>query len=608
MNILRHSLLSVALGLLGATLALFASTAFSSDEVLRVEGAPVTSAKAEAVVAWRAASNVSNATAVTFMPLPATALKALQEENAPDANGYLQAYPIKIGVNRNADTEIADTPAALNWQSNGNGYVAQWAITSPEAKELRVSLRIRALPDNAELRFSGSAEPDRIIGVVSGQEVKALLSDSHVYWTPVTEGETQNIEIYLPSSVSPSDVNIRLGGASHIFTSAQDGLSTAQVIQASLSCEVDVACKFSSLGTGFQNASKAVARTVVTDAVYSYGCTGTLLNSSDNSQIAYFWSAAHCAVSSAGASAQSLMNTLNTFWFDEASSCGGSQKNSNYTTRTGGAQILHNQISTDTLLLRLNDSVPANAYFAGWDSNRFTSGAMIGIHHPSRDVKKVSAGKGEGKTCDAVFSRYFNNIDNANLTLVSWSEGLVESASSGSGVFTLSNGAYYLRGGLSSGAAGASCSDVGRSYITSNNVFCYSSISLVYNSIKQWLDPATTPPSSNYGPTRQYTGQWMKADESGWGLTVLLNFPTNSRYIFVPWYTYDSSGKAFWYIFEGADGWVANDKVTLDVYRLTGPAWGVLPFNSNNVVKTKAGTATLTFTSATAATFTYTVD
>ncbi|MCL2872500.1 MAG: hypothetical protein FWF41_05935, partial [Betaproteobacteria bacterium] len=531
---------------------------------------------------------------------PATTLKAVQEENSESSGKTLQTKRLKIGVNRNADTEINGDVSSLNWQNNGNGYVAQWAITSPAAHGMRVGLQIRALPDNAELRFSGSAEPDRIIGVVSGQEVKALLSDGQVYWTPITEGETQNIEIYLPSSVNPSDVKIRLSGASHLFTSAQDAFSAAAVVKASQSCEVDVACKFSSLGTAFQNTAKAVAKMVYQSGGSSYMCSGTLLNNSSGSQAPYFWAAAHCINTQASA------NTLSTQWFYEMSSCNGYQLNSNYRQLSGGAKLLFTQASTDATLLLLNDAAPSGAYLAGWDaSSFFSSGAMIGVHHPAGDYKKVSTGKGEGATCNTLFSSSDGNANLSYLSLVSWSEGSTEGGSSGSGLFTLSNGAYYLRGGLMGGAA--SCSYTGMS-ADSGNADCYSSISLVYNSIKQWLDPATTPPSSNYGPTRQYTGQWMKADESGWGLTVLLNFPTNSRYIFVPWYTYDSSGKAFWYIFEGADGWVANDKVTLDVYRLTGPAWGVLPFNGNNVVKTKAGTATLTFTSATAATFTYTVD
>ena len=602
MNLFRHPFHSAALGLFGAALTLFASTAFSSDDALRVEGAPVLSTKAEAVVSWRA-PNVGNATAVAFMPLPAAALKSLQEENAPDANGR-RTKALKIGVARNADTEINGDAPALNWQSNGDGHVARWAITSPDAKAVRVGLRIRALPDSAELRFSGSAAPDRIIGVVSGQEIKALLDDSHVYWTPMTEGETQNIEIYLPSSVNPSDVKIRLSGASHLFTSALEGFNTTAVTKAlSESCEVDVACKFSSLGTAFQNTSKAVARMSYMKNGASYLCTGTLLNDKANSQKPYFWTAAHCI------STQTVASTLNTYWFYEFSGC--SQGSANYRQLSGGAQLLYTNTSKDTTFLLLNNSAPDGAYLAGWDaSSRFSSGALIGIHHPAGDYKKVSIGNGPGRTCDSVFQPS-PPLDDSSLTVVSWTEGTTEGGSSGSGLFTLSNGSYYLRGGLQGGAA--DCSNSGRS-INNGNADCYSSIALVYDSIKQWLDPAITPPpANNYGPTRDYTGQWVKLnssnaiDENAWGLTVLVNIPRAPRYLFATWYTYDSNGKAAWYVFQG-DSWSANDVITLDVYRYTGSPWGVFPYNNNLVNPTKAGTATFRFSSATAGTFTYNVD
>ncbi|MDR2243834.1 MAG: carbohydrate-binding domain-containing protein [Burkholderiales bacterium] len=109
------------------------------------------------------------------------------------------------------------------------------------------------------------------------------------------------------------------------------------------------------------------------------------------------------------------------------------------------------------------------------------------------------------------------------------------------------------------------------------------------------------------GPTREYTGQWHKVDEDAWGLSVLQNFPGQPRYIFVPWFTYDRSGNAAWYIFQG-DDWSGVDTISADVYRYTGPTWGVTPYDNDRVTNTKVGTAKLTFTSATTARFEYDVD
>ncbi|MDR0770491.1 MAG: hypothetical protein LBE75_04760 [Burkholderiales bacterium] len=587
--------------------ALFAPLAFATG-ILRVEGAPVISTKAEPMAVWRSAPSTGHTTVITFAPLPTAALKALQEENEPDSSGRLQAKALKIGVTRNADTEIDDaTLFALNWQNIGGGHTARLAVTSPNALGIRVALQLRALPDSAELRFSGSGAPERIIGVISGQEANALRDDNKIYWTPVTEGETQNIEIFLPSSIKTEDVKVRLKAASHLFTSAQNGFNTDLVTKAvSLPCNIDVSCKHNALGTAFQNTAKAVARMVYSDFIFTYTCTGTLLKSADNSQTPYFWSAAHCMDSAIGASPQSLANTLNTYWFEEAASCNSIQPNPGYQLLAGGAQILHNKTATDTLLLRLNNPPPAGAFFSGWDATFFSSGAMIGVHHPRGDYKKVSIGKGEGKTCDTIFSDPIVNM--ASFTLVGVSEGIFESGSSGSGLFTLSNDAYYLRGGLLGGSPYMSCSSPGLpvSY-ASGNASCYSSLSLVYDEIKQYLgNPGTDPTPPVFGPTREYTGPWYNPSEDNWGLTVLMNF-TNSRYIFVPWYTYDSSGKASWYIFQG-DVWSANDTFSADVYRYSGSPWGVMPYNNSRVSFNKVGTAKLTFTSATKAQFEYNVE
>jgi hypothetical protein len=118
-------------------------------------------------------------------------------------------------------------------------------------------------------------------------------------------------------------------------------------------------------------------------------------------------------------------------------------------------------------------------------------------------------------------------------------------------------------------------------------------------------DPPQEPPRA--GPTHQYSGQWIKDDENAWGLSVLMNFPSNSRYLFVPWYTYDSSGEASWYVFQG-DNWTANDTITAEVRRYAGSPWGIMPYDNRAVSYTVAGTATLTFTSATSARFQYSVE
>ncbi|MGL6290625.1 MAG: hypothetical protein ACRC2H_08080, partial [Silanimonas sp.] len=84
----------------------------------------------------------------------------------------------------------------------------------------------------------------------------------------------------------------------------------------------------------------------------------------------------------------------------------------------------------------------------------------------------------------------------------------------------------------------------------------------------------------------------------GWGLTVF-NFPGQ---MFALFFVYDSQGRPQWYRFQGA--WTGTDVVTANLDRATGPAWSAT-FNPNAVSYATIGTATMTFTSATAATLTF---
>jgi|GEM_PF-1115338 len=487
---------------------------------IRVEGVPVVSTKDREVVSWRSAPKAENTTAFAFKPLSAPAAKAFYEKEAQEMHGN-PFKPIKIGTGRDAEAECAlgcESAQSLNWQSTGDGHTARLTITSPKAQGMRVGLQLNALPDHAELRFSGSGSPKRILGVVRGKEAKAVRAKNNVYWTPVTDGETQNIEIYLPSASKTEEVEIRLDGASHLFGSAQERFRAASAMSAledyiehvlegrlgtSLPCNVDLACKAEVLDAAFQNASKSVALMLFTDPVArvtSVGCSGTLVNDAISSQTPYFWSAAHCFSNDnvPPAAVQEIANNLNTFWFYEAAQCNqppASVADIPFEQLVGGAEVLHNSIVTNTSLIRLYDTPPSGALFSGFDSTRFLSGAFMGIHHPQVELKKVSTGNGEGRTCDTHFSGSDPStpeMDLTTLTLVSFSEGLVEAGSSGSGLFTLSDGLYFLRGGLS-GAAPITCADIGHPVDSGDNAACYSSLHMVWDELKQWLDPAVAP-------------------------------------------------------------------------------------------------------------------
>ncbi len=107
---------------------------------------------------------------------------------------------------------------------------------------------------------------------------------------------------------------------------------------------------------------------------------------------------------------------------------------------------------------------------------------------------------------------------------------------------------------------------------------------------------ATPPAATNY------QGLWYKApaeSESGWGI----NFAHQSDIIFATWFTYDSAGKAWWLTMTATK--TAEGVYSGQLMRTNGA-----PFSAfvPPVTATAVGTGTLTFSSATAGTFSYTVN
>ncbi|MFZ2754334.1 MAG: S8 family peptidase [Lysobacteraceae bacterium] len=104
------------------------------------------------------------------------------------------------------------------------------------------------------------------------------------------------------------------------------------------------------------------------------------------------------------------------------------------------------------------------------------------------------------------------------------------------------------------------------------------------------------------GPTAAHTGPWYNPAESGWGLTWF-EYPNNG--FFGLMFVYGSTGRADWYEFAGS--WTATDVHSGDMRQNNGPAFGQT-FDPALVTKTVVGNYTLTFSSATTATLTVTIN
>lgn len=553
---------------------------------VRVKGEPVKAvAKTAAPLAWRS-NNFPNAS-VSRLDLKALApesIAKLQRNNADKS----KAKPLQIGIGRSVASDTLQPMSELKWQLLANGAkVSRLAITSPDAFGLRVGIRTAGLAAGSELRFSGSDAPNQVIAVATGEETKRLVDARNSYWTPGTDGETQTIEIYLPKGVLAAPVRVEVTGVSHLLTNAKENF-ILQKGAAEQTCMFNVICRANELGTNFVNAENSVARITFVDTGGTFLCTGSLLaDTVTATQVPYFFTADHCIGN------QTLASTLNFYWNYETTTCGTSSTTAALPApQTGGATYLYSDPDTsststpngtDTSLVRINSTPPAGTFMAGWDSATLGNNvAIYGIHHPEGFPKKISQG--------------IKETQDAKQHQVGWSAGSTLGGSSGSGLFTIgSDGGWDLRGGLYGGSA--SCANSGAPSTSGNDDF-YSRLDVSFPSIQQYLAPA-----AGNGPSVNHTGPWYNPSESGWGLTWFDGYPNNG--FFGLMFIYTSTGTPDWYEFAGS--WTATDVHSGTVRQNTGPAFGT-SFNPGLVNKAPVGTYTLTFTSATTATFTFTIN
>lgn len=391
--------------------------------------------------------------------------------------------PTQIGIARRADVEsLRMLPHRLRWvRVARGGAVARIEVRSPDALALRTGLRVDRLDDRVELRFAGSDDPGRVVAMLRGAEINRLLDARRMFWTPSTDGDAQIIEVYRPSGVRATGVRLGAPLLSHLLANSRNDFRLVEKIGESGSCNVDTACRVQELGQRFVNAKNAVAHMQFVLDGDTYICSGTLLNDTRvGTQVPYFYGANHCFAEGSGApepsQMQAVANTLNTFWNYEATSC-NSGVSAPTTQLSGGAMYLYSNQNTDGMLLRLNNAAPAGAYFSGWNSATLpASSAVLAIHHPAGDAKKVSSGQ--------------HLSSDAQLHEVGWFSGTTEGGSSGSALFTLGSGGYALRGGLYGG--NASCANTG-SLSNAGNRDYYSRFDIVFPNIRAYLAPDPIP-------------------------------------------------------------------------------------------------------------------
>lgn len=391
--------------------------------------------------------------------------------------------PLQIGQGRTiAETATPQqTAALLQWQmADGARQVAALRFVAQGAQGLRLGLDVQALPDDSRLYFSdaqGHTQRVDAAQLTAATQRKldagASPATARLYWGPPTVGDEVVLVISIPAHADAQALRLAIPKLSHLILS--DAPVPSLMKAASGACETDVACNADYIEEG---RSVARLRFVKPDG-NAYQCTGTLMNDTASSGTPWLLTANHCI------SDQATASSLTTDWLLRASSCGASSIDAAHAQRTGGAVLTWTSATSDTTLLRLNDSVPAGVVYAGsyFGASTLPGTAISDVHHPEGDLQKISLGQLSGyDICSAATDQCFSaNRTQGTFFSVNWQQGVVEPGSSGSGLFITLGTRRYLIGQLFGGTS--SCTNPRGTDYFSRFDMNYS------NALHQWLHP-----------------------------------------------------------------------------------------------------------------------
>ncbi|HEU4663657.1 MAG TPA: hypothetical protein VFS55_06475 [Dokdonella sp.] len=393
------------------------------------------------------------------------------------------AQPLSLTPERDGRWDTLDDGSRL-WRAR---------VRAPGATDLRLAFAHFALPHDATLYVIGAGD------VYQGPYAAADATEG-TFHAPVVPGDTATIEVRIPAGAPLDAAMLELGtvgvGFRDLFGHKRS-LETGP--GASGACNVDVAC---ALGTPYPNEIRAVGyyEFVAADDGGFYICSGTLVTDVPHARRNLFLTAAHCM--SAASEAQSMV----VYWNYQSTRCdvlsapaGGFLADDQH-----GATLRATRADVDFTLVELAGTPDPswNLYYAGWDASGAAPNATIGIHHPSGDVKKITAGPA-ARTSDSCIVEV-PAAHGTHWVTGPYSQGTTEGGSSGSGLFvaTGGDGARRLVGTLSGGLAACSATSPTQPNVETD---CYGKLSVAWNGasaasrLRDWLDPAGSGATSADG-------------------------------------------------------------------------------------------------------------
>lgn len=410
------------------------------------------------------------------------------EDLQRDRNG--QFYRIGIATY----THVTPSNAGL-WTTLPNGdRVWQLKINAPGAEALSFIFETFKLYDDASFWVQSSDGT-----LLRKKLTKADVLDHFQQHIALCFGDEMVLNLLEPKGTKASEFKL----AQVMYGYRSTGNPSVQKINESDNCQVNVNC--SPEGNNWQDEKRGVARILVVDGGSQGWCSGSLVNNLAQDCKPYFLTALHCGVTSTtsnfnnwkfyfryeatGCTNPSTAGTLDDYLITgcvkkATSNDGGGDSGSDFLLVQLGSAA--NEATTISTLKSAN----FNAYWNGWDANNTPSNSGVGIHHPSGDIKKISA-----YTANTTTAGWNGNGLQSHWQL-SWSattngHGVTEGGSSGSPLFNNNGGNSRIIGTLTGGSSYCTA--------TSSPDF-YGKMSYHWQSnttsgnipLKNFLDPANT--------------------------------------------------------------------------------------------------------------------
>jgi len=351
--------------------------------------------------------------------------------------GYQFGFPMDLRVNSAEDGQ---------WTVINRDGDQVWSITlkSSKALSLGVTFKKFKIPVGGELYLIGEND-------IYGAYTHINNPADGIFTTFPMQGKTLTIQYFHPSGLKAELPSFRIMKVTHGYRPLAFGSSGK--------CNNNVACDDGTWADQIRSVGMLLT------AFGSRYCSGALINNANQDGTQYFLTASHCSV-----------GTTDSILFNYQSPACTPNTDGQTNRVVGQLSRLANNANSDFTLILINEAIPAswNVYLSGYSAQNVPPKSMVGIHHPSGDVKKISyANKaGVADRWSALEPGYWH------WRVTSWDDGTTEPGSSGSPLYDQNQ---RIIGQLHGGSA--SCTNV-------NGYDSYGAVWASWtNGLSRYLDP-----------------------------------------------------------------------------------------------------------------------